>query len=112
MTRYPTILRSHKVAWLLATLGALGCGATQQHRPAAQRSPSLDYQQPITTTASGRSLGADRVSAADKLEQGPRVGTGNALAPGWKVDERGLSYDERRRVGGATSAQVELRHDH
>lgn len=110
-----SLFRAVRFAWtggMLIAVVATGCaGAARQNPPIVQRSPSLDYQQSTITTASGRSLGADRVSPSDKLEQGPRVGSENALAPGWKAGAHGLSYDEKRRVGGATSAQAEQEHD-
>ncbi|HMA93033.1 MAG TPA: hypothetical protein VKP30_10125 [Polyangiaceae bacterium] len=110
-----SLSRAVRYAWMggmLIAVVATGCaGAARQNRPIVQRSPSLDYQQSTTTTASGRSLGADRVSPSDKLEQGPRVGSDNALAPGWTAGAHGLNYDEKRRVGGATSAQAEQEHD-
>jgi hypothetical protein len=89
----------------------MGCSSASTGNSPTVRSPALDYQQPSTSTASGRSLGADRTAPGDKLEQGPRVGVDSrlepngTLAPGWDADEQGLSYEERRRVGGATHVQ-------
>jgi hypothetical protein len=47
-------------------------------------------------------VGADRKDPNDKLEEGPRVGNQNALAPGWKVDDKGIHQDPKDRIGGAT----------
>lgn len=94
---------------VVAMLAVLGCGSEQRSNSRAVRSPTLDYQQPTSMTTSGRSLSADRTSPSDKLEQGPRVGVDSklrpngTLAPGWDADRDGVTYDERRRVGGATS---------
>lgn len=90
---------------------SVGCGSASSGNSPTLRSPTLDYQQPNTSTTSGRSLGADRSSPEEKLRQGPRVGIDSnlkpngTLAPGWDADEAGLTYDERRRVGGATRVQ-------
>ena len=98
------------LTWQLAALiplsfiALVGCNSPMRESTRPSRSPSLDYQQPVTTTASGRSLGADRSTVGDKLEQGAHVGTSNELAPGWKGTDSSLKYDERRRVGGSTSA--------
>jgi hypothetical protein len=86
----------------LLALVLLACQGRSEQGPKA-RSPTLDYQPPAPTTADGRTVGADNVRPADKLEEGPRVGSENRLAPGWKVNKQGLSYDPKARVGGAIS---------
>lgn len=94
----------------------IGCGSASAGNSPTVRSPTLDYQQPSTTTTSGRSLGADRTAPGDKLGQGPRVGIDSnlepngTLAPGWDADEHGVRYDERRRVEGETRVQSKTRH--
>ena len=62
------------------------------------RSPSLDYEPPAPTSSDGDTVGADRAAPGDKLHQG--VSTAGP-APGWNADQKGVSYDPKRRVGGA-----------
>jgi hypothetical protein len=42
-------------------------------------------------------VGADGVPPGDKLQQGPRVGTDTALAPGWTEKKGALKYDAKER---------------
>jgi hypothetical protein len=49
------------------------------------RSPSRDYPPPPAHTSDGEVLGADRVAPGDKLDTGPRAGSGGvkpAESPG------------------------------
>jgi hypothetical protein len=62
------------------------------------RSPALDYEPPAPTTAEGETIGADQIGPGDKLHQGV---TSSAPAPGWSADKTGVTYDPKRRVGGA-----------
>ncbi|MEP7052843.1 MAG: hypothetical protein ABJB12_20930 [Pseudomonadota bacterium] len=62
------------------------------------RSPALDYEPPAPTTADGDTVGADRTGPGDKLHQGV---TNTAPAPGWSADKDGVTYDPKRRTGGA-----------
>lgn len=88
-------------------LGAicLACGSSNSDAPL--RSPTLDYRPPPPVTADGEVVGADGVPPGDKLEEGPGGGTKPGLAPGWKVDERGLRYDPKERTGGAVDVRNE-----
>jgi len=83
-------------------LGLLGCALLvacgQANAAAPVRSPSLDYAPPAPTTADGDTVGADRRSPGDKLNEGV---TSDGLAPGWDAGKAGPTYDPKRRVGGA-----------
>lgn len=87
------------VVWMVT-----GCASQEPNAPL--RSPSRDYLPPEERTADGQVIGADNMRPGDKLEQGPRIGNENALAPGWRRDEEGgvPKYDKKRMVGGATDA--------
>lgn len=86
-------------------LAASSCAANSSEAPV--RSPSRDYQPPPPRTSDGQVVGANGVEPRDSLEEGPQVGTENALAPGWKADEHGLHHDPKQRVGGAVDKQPE-----
>jgi hypothetical protein len=73
----------------------VGCGSSAG---APVRSPALDYEPPTPTTADGDTIGADQTAPGDKLHQG--VSTAGP-APGWNADKQGVTYDPKRRVGGA-----------
>ena len=60
---------------LLAVLGACSSPAT------APKSPTNDVQPPATTTGNGEVMGADRVSPAQKLEEGVKVDSHEGLKP-------------------------------
>ncbi len=74
----------------------LAC-AEQQAQEAPARSPAQDYPPPPPTTSDGQVVGADGVPPGDKLQQGPRVGTDTALAPGWTEKKGALKYDAKER---------------
>lgn len=78
---------------------AAGCAAAPE---APVRSPSQDYPHPPPTTSDGEVVGADGVTASDRLQEGPRAGSEADLAPGWKAGEKGLEHDPKQRTGGAT----------
>jgi hypothetical protein len=85
---------------MIRTFGA-GClvlVACSNGAGAPVRSPALDYEPPAPTTADGDTLGADRTGPGDKLHQGV---SSAAPAPGWSADKQGVTYDPKRRVGGA-----------
>lgn len=64
----------------LATVAVCACGAGQtQNRAGPVRSPTLDYPQPVTVTANGDTLGADRERPEDKLREGPSAGTAGVV---------------------------------
>jgi len=62
------------------------------------RSPALDYSPPGPRTSDGDTVGADRSSPGDKLQQGV---TSDGPAPGWSASKKGPTYDPKQRVGGA-----------
>jgi len=62
------------------------------------RSPSLDYGPPAATTTDSDTVGADRRGPGDKLHEGV---TSDGPAPGWDVSKAGLTFDPKRRTGGA-----------
>jgi hypothetical protein len=82
--------------------GLLGCsllfGCAAQSNSAPLRSPTLDYAPPAPTTADGDTVGADRRGPADKLHEGV---SSDGPAPGWDAGKAGLTYDPKKRVGGA-----------
>jgi hypothetical protein len=80
--------------WLFLTLTMCACASPG----GPVRSPALDYEPPAPTTADGDTVGADRSGPGDKLHQGV---TSTAPAPGWSADKSGVTYDPKRRVGGA-----------
>jgi len=83
---------------LAAVLGCallVGCGPSSA---APVRSPSLDYAPPAPTTADGDTVGADRRGPGDKLHEGV---TNDGPAPGWDANKEGLTFDPKKRVGGA-----------
>lgn len=71
---------------------------SQAGAAAPVRSPSLDYGAPAATTSDGDTVGADRRGPSDKLGEGV---TSNGLAPGWDASKAGLTFDQKKRVGGA-----------
>lgn len=73
----------------------LGCAPSST---APVRSPSLDYAPPAPTTPDGETIGADRRGTADKLHEGV---TSDGPAPGWDAGKTGLTFDPKKRVGGA-----------
>ena len=94
-------LRLTSVLSLVALLAA--CGGT---REAPVRSPTRDYPPPPPTTTDGRGVGADGVYPADRLQEGPRVGTEQELGPGWRLDEeKRPRFDPDRRGGGAVEGE-------
>lgn len=93
---------------LVIAAALVGCAASGQDAPV--RSPTRDYQPPAARTSDGLVVGADGVDPRDRLEEGPRIGNEPALAPGWKVDKKGLAYDPEERVGGAIEKKPEEHH--
>ncbi|HYQ44565.1 MAG TPA: hypothetical protein VER11_21425 [Polyangiaceae bacterium] len=84
---------------LLASV--LGCSllvGCAQNSAAPVRSPSLDYAPPAPTTVDSNTIGADDRGPADKLHEGV---TTDGPAPGWDASKAGLTYDPKKRVGGA-----------
>ena len=63
--------------WLLAAL--LGLGACAPRSPA--QPPTNDTQPPATDPGSGDVMGADNVSPAQKLEEGPKIDSGEGIKP-------------------------------
>jgi hypothetical protein len=49
--------------------------------PTAPKSPTNDVQPPATTTGNGEVMGADRVSPAQKLEEGVKVDSHEGVKP-------------------------------
>lgn len=82
-------------AALLGCSWLVGCASSGA---APLRSPSLDYAPPAPTTPDGEPVGADRRGPADKLHEGV---TNDGPAPGWNANKDGLTYDPKKRVGGA-----------
>jgi len=81
--------------------GIVGCvllAGCAQSSTAPVRSPSLDYAPPPPETENGDSVGADLRGPSDKLHEGV---TSNGPAPGWQANKNGLTYDPKKRVGGA-----------
>lgn len=60
---------------LIAIVVLAACGG-----PNDARSPALDYPEPPPTTSDGQVVGADRMSPADKLDSGPKVGPGGVTS--------------------------------
>jgi len=77
--------------WLLTACGQASAGGPL-------RSPSLDYGPPAPTTTDGDTVGADRRGPGDKLHEGV---TSDGPAPGWDASKTGLTFDPKRRTGGA-----------
>ena len=69
-----TLTQSTRV--LMATM-ALGCGAPAT----APKSPTNDAEPPATTTGNGEVMGADGVSPAQKMEQGPKIDSHDGVQP-------------------------------
>jgi hypothetical protein len=66
----------------LISLCALVALASACSSPAtAPKSPTNDVQPPATTTGSGEVMGADRVSPAQKLEEGVQVDSHEGVKP-------------------------------
>jgi hypothetical protein len=89
---------------MFVALSALACATTSKGAPF--RSPSLDYQAPRPTTSDGMVVGADNDEPSDKLAE---AATTQGAAPGWVVDEHGVFYDPKQRIGGAVDSRG---HDH
>jgi hypothetical protein len=83
--------------FVLCCLIVVACGGNGASG-ATLRSPALDYQTPAGTTANGDTVGADGTGPGDKLHQGV---SSSGPAPGWSADKAGVTYDPKRRVGGA-----------
>ena len=81
-----------------SVLGLVLAGCAQSNTAAPLRSPSVDYAPPAPTTADGDTVGADRRGPADKLHEGV---TSDGPAPGWEAGKEGLTFDPKRRTGGA-----------
>ncbi|HEY5958331.1 MAG TPA: hypothetical protein VIV60_17325 [Polyangiaceae bacterium] len=86
---------------VLLGIALVGCQASQSESAPPLRSPTLDYPAPAPTTADGRSIGADEKPPGDRLQEGARVGTDPALAPGWEAHHGALTYDPKRQLDGA-----------
>lgn len=82
--------------WVLCGVTLVACAGGGTGR--ALRSPSLDYAPPAPTTADGDTVGADRRAPADKVNEGA---TTAGPAPGWEAGKAGLTFDPKRRTGGA-----------
>lgn len=62
---------------ILATAVLLSaCGS-----PSPVRSPTNDVQPPSTTPGDGKVIGADQVSPAEKLEEGPKLDSHDGPKP-------------------------------
>lgn len=72
MTRTPLLLAAVTLATLLA---ACGSPATPP------QSPNNDVQPPATTTGDGKVMGADQVSPAQKLQEGPKLDSRDGVQP-------------------------------
>ena len=92
--------------------GIAACACAPSSSEAPLRSPTRDYPLPPPRTTDGQVVGADNVTPDEKLEQGPRAGSEEALSPGWKADEKGLHYDPKGRVGGAVDQKPEREPQH
>src|SRR5262245_5835203 len=88
----------HASLVLGAALALAIAGCATNNADAPPRSPSQDYPPPPPTTSDGQVVGADGVDPADRLKSGARVGTENAMAPGWQQDEQGLRYDPNKKT--------------
>lgn len=95
---------------LFASFALASCAAPATEAPL--RSPTRDYPPPTPATADGEPMGADGVAPAARLQEGPRVGTENALGPGWTAEEGGLHHDPKARVGGNTDRGSEEESGH
>lgn len=62
---------------LALTTLVLACGSPSN----PPQSPTNDVRPPTTTTGDGKVLGADEVSPAQKLEQGPQLHSNEGLKP-------------------------------
>jgi hypothetical protein len=82
--------------WLLAGCAKGSAGAAAG--AGTVRSPSLDYAAPAVATSDGETVGADRRGPSDKLHEGA---TTSGPAPGWSAGKAGLTFDPKRRTGGA-----------
>ena len=63
---------------LCALVALLGACSSPSSPP---KSPTNDVQPPATTTGNGEVMGADRVSPAQKLEEGVKVDSHEGLKP-------------------------------
>jgi hypothetical protein len=73
---------SSKTGSFLLLLTLLGACGQPQNTPT--KSPTNDVQPPTTTTGNGEVMGADRVSPAQKLEEGPTLDAQEGLKPASK----------------------------
>ena len=71
-------LRANRWLSALALAALLGACAAPQTGPVA---PTNDHQPPATTTGDGEVMGADRVSPAQKLEEGPKLDSDQGVVP-------------------------------
>lgn len=65
-----------KLSLLLLPLLALACGPSSP-----PKSPTNDVTPPTTNTGDGEVMGADRVSPAQKLDQGPKLDSSEGIKP-------------------------------
>ena len=84
------------------TLSLVGCGGAN---PQIVQSPRSD--RPAPQTSDGRVVGADNKSPERLLDE---QATSAHAAPGWKVDEKGVSYDPKRRPSGGDEGSTKLVH--
>jgi hypothetical protein len=63
---------------LCALVALLGACSSPSSPP---KSPTNDVQPPATTTGNGEVMGADRVSPAQKLEEGVKVDSHEGIKP-------------------------------
>jgi len=94
------------VSWLRALpLALLASCAAATPTDGPVRSPSQDYANPNnpTRTSDGAVLGADGKAPDTLMEE---QGTSDRAAPGWNVDEHGVSYDPKRPAGHSDQAAV------
>jgi hypothetical protein len=92
------------VRWLLTVplaLAAACAAGTPTDGPV--RSPRNDYPHPPAQTSDGLVVGADNRAPDVLLEE--RGGTSKG-APGWTVDEHGVSYDPKRPAGRSDQAAI------
>lgn len=92
------------VRWLLAVPLALATAcAANTPTDGPVRSPRNDYPHPPAQTSDGMVVGADNRAPDVLLEE--RGGTGKG-APGWTIDEHGVSYDPKRPAGRSDQAAI------
>ncbi len=95
----------------VALLFALSLSCAAHKKQAATRSPSYDYpaEGPFgTTTSSGDSIGADRMSLGDKLRSGPTIGSQGVKGPEYPAaatEEKEEQSAETQGGQGGTAAE-------